>query len=118
MTNAKMKVSKEVAEALDGLLKKGNTPETIENILSCHVKHRWSGYKQLNGVSLYTLSSALINGYEIEQTPAEKVAFYYETERLLSRTTLGYERAISIGAMRGIEFVAKAYGLKIEGVNV
>lgn len=109
MINAKVKVSKEVAELVTKFDHRHSSIGVIEEIICA------DGYDESQKTQAI---NAFLNGYEVEKTPAEKVAHYYETERFLSKTTLGYERLISLGVVRGIEFVAKAYGLKIEGVNV
>lgn len=118
MTNAKVKVSKEVAEAIEELYVEygGKTPDRIE-VITYDIIRVVEMRRVFGGMRLQDVIKAISDGYEVEKTPAEKVAFYYETERLLSRTTLGYERALSIATMRGIEFVVNVYGLKIEGVN-
>lgn len=53
--------------------------------------------------------------YEVEQTPEEMVAEYYRNRKALY-DNFGNDE--DYGAIEGIEFVAKAYGLKIEGVSV
>lgn len=63
-------------------------------------------------------ASAIINGYEIERTPAEKVREYYE-KSILEAYGDDYD-SICCGhaKMRAIEFFADVFGIKIEGVNL
>jgi len=114
MTNAnKVKVSKEVAEAIDrvkgGLMTVGTFSEWLDG--------EWT-ITGPNKVIMLELTkdeavSVVLYGYEIEETPAEKVAEYY-------RISKAYEKCCEYrrGKAETVEFVAKAYGLKIEGVNV
>jgi len=119
MINAKIKVTKEVAEAIEFLRKDYNYGFAEFMQVRCNGKfHSIRRAFPLNDVPAERLANALINGYEIEKTPAEEVAYYYESKRLFCYATDSfYERGAAIGEMRGIEFVAEAYGLKIEGVN-
>lgn len=123
MTNSnKVKVSKEVAEAIEALRSGVSDYGYWRSIRQFEMKDnidlRFVKTREYFNEDVSLFIRAMFGEYEIEQKPAEKVAYYYETERLLSETTRGFERAISIGAMRAVEFVAKAYGLKIEGVDV
>jgi Protein of unknown function (DUF1642) len=63
------------------------------------------------------LMSALVNGYEIEKSPEDKVREYYEfwSERARDRD---YEtRTEAIEKLNGMMFALNAYGIKIPGVN-
>jgi hypothetical protein len=63
------------------------------------------------------LMSALVNGYEIEKSPEEKVREYYEfwSEKLTDRD---YELRIEAREkLNGMIFVLNAYDIKIEGIN-
>lgn len=117
MTNAnKVKVSKEVAEAIEFLRKDYNYGFAEFMQVRCNGEfHSIRKAFPLNDVPVERLASVLINGYEIEQTPAEKVAEQY---RNLSELYEKFGHDSDLASMRGIEFVAKAYGLKIEGVNI
>lgn len=127
MTNAKkVKVSKEVAEAIKDVRSVGYTDfQIIQDIVEYEGKTAYGTkmpvlirFAKYSTENQQTLILALVNGYEVEQTPSEQVAFHYETNRLFSNITLDYERGVARGVMKGIEFVVEAYGLKIEGVDV
>ncbi|MGY3188743.1 hypothetical protein [Lysinibacillus sp. TE18511] len=125
MINAKVKVSKEVAEALDGALMKFDGSKG--KLLETHVRTKtevgvnWTEYlfcgtnAPLDTLSTNEMAIALYVGYEVEKAPEEMVAEQYRSRRRLY-DTFGNDE--DYGAMEGIEFVAKAYGLKIEGVDV
>lgn len=123
MINAKVKVSKEVAEAIDDVRSVNYTDfEIIRDIVEDKGKTAYGTkmpvlikFAKYSTENQQTLILALVNGYEIEQTPAAKVAEQYRNLSELFKK-FGYER--DLAAMQGIEFVAEAYGLKIEGVDV
>jgi len=114
MTNAnKVKVSKEVAEAIEflksGTCQIGPLCAFLDNEkVSSHPKHR----KIFLELTKEEAIDAIFFGYEIEETQAEKVAEYY-------RTSKAYEKCCEYrrGKAEAVEFVVEAYGLKIEGVN-
>ncbi|WP_427110868.1 hypothetical protein [Lysinibacillus xylanilyticus] len=115
MINAnKVKVSKEVAEAIERQLEiRLGSKEDLLRTKSTGVTFV-NKSAPLNDVSFDKLATCLYVGYEVEQTPAEKVAEHYHIRsELFKRFGIGED----FGAMKGIEFVAKTYGLKIEGVN-
>lgn len=103
MTNAnKVKVSKEVAELVTKFDHRHSSIGVIEEIICAE------GYNESQKTQAI---NAFLNGYEVEQTPADKVAEYYL--RSVGQANQAYRKGIK----DAIEFVAKAYGLKIEGVN-
>jgi len=121
MSNAnKVKVSKEVAEAIEQLRKSQDDEKILYQASSVILeigrfkRKDKSAIVTLHEISPMKLARALINGYEIEQTPAEKVAEQYRNRSELFER---FEHDEDLGAMIGIKFVADAYGLKIEGVN-
>ncbi|MEC1690296.1 hypothetical protein P9E05_01990 [Bacillus mojavensis] len=72
-------------------------------------------------MDIMTLAAALVNGYEVEKTPEEKVREYYEAvqnlreERYLAGDTEG--KRFHAGALVGICTTLGIFGIKIEGVN-
>lgn len=68
-----------------------------------------------------TLAAALVNGYEVEKTPEEKLREYFEEtkrtrdERHLAGDTEG--KRFHGGALVGICNTLELLGIKIEGVN-
>lgn len=82
---AKVKVDRDIKEALDGLIYKGEhytleeeVNRRIENIIRCHARAPWTGYKQLNRLTLLELVDILRNGYECEPDEEEKLVKSYE----------------------------------------
>jgi hypothetical protein len=63
--------------------------------------------------------SALVNGYEIEQTPEEELRnFYEETVRVSNECSSdSTERVYNNGIIRGTEYSLKILGIDIEGIN-
>lgn len=72
-------------------------------------------------MDIMTLAAVLVNGYEVEKTPEEKVREYYEAvrnlweERYLAGDTEG--KRFHAGALVGICTTLGIFGIKIEGVN-
>lgn len=75
----KVKVSREVAEAIERLRKNGHDNNSF---IEGHVKY---GYeldenKCLNELDTETLARALLIGYEVEETPEEEILEVYNFE--------------------------------------
>jgi len=111
----KPEITKEQAEAITYLRGIGRDDEYIlENrrlfVRSCEV---------LNDLSLVALAAALINGYEIEKSPEQKVREYYgfnhdEHHKVLTASPRGQYTS---GVADGIRKTLDLLGIKIEGVN-
>lgn len=112
----KVKVSREVAEAIEYLLNHEDYGYTKEKLLVAHAgmekypKRNWAGDNPLNDIDLLVLAAILVNGYDIEQTPEEKLAEFY---RGRVNSSNDYEREYA----HGIEFAVRSLGIKIKGVN-
>lgn len=114
MTNAKVKVSKEVAEAVEFQLTKRSSEELLKRKAKHDAGHGWFINRSavLNELSFDQLAQALYVGYEVKKSPKEELASIYKYYKFEAYTTDmtayadGIERAVSI------------LGLKIEGVNV
>ncbi|MDI3411819.1 hypothetical protein QKW52_22595 [Bacillus sonorensis] len=62
--------------------------------------------------------AALINGYEVEKTPEEKVREYYEELIRDKRVAFDYEEQLSYENMsHAVRETLNLLGIKIEGVN-
>lgn len=75
----KVKVSREVAEAIEFLKKEFDY--NFEAFMKVSLNDGWHINKNctaLNKISVEDLAKILINGYEVEQTPEEKVEEYYK----------------------------------------
>ncbi|MED2979534.1 hypothetical protein P4284_23005 [Bacillus swezeyi] len=75
----------------------------------------------LYDLDILTLAAALINGYEVEKTPEEKIREYYEEaqRRCKARSETGDIEGLRYNAGRGYGVVdtLDILGIKIEGVN-
>ncbi|MDE1404557.1 hypothetical protein CHCC16736_3521 [Bacillus licheniformis] len=101
-------ITKEQAEAIQ-FLRSGGNDWTDDDILEHHVTSKWfNEYAPLNNLYTIVLAAALINGYEVEKTPEEKVREYYESH---GGSPSAEERKAAIR-----ETLYKL-GIKIEGVN-
>jgi hypothetical protein len=121
---ARVTLPREVAEALDNLREKGYSNFTI---LSYVINEKYIAHLpeittivkayERDDFSFDMLLNALVNGYEIEKSPEERVREYYEfwSERANDRD---YEtRTEARDKLDGMLFVLDAYGIKIPGVN-
>ncbi|MCC8352557.1 hypothetical protein [Bacillus sp. AF23] len=106
----------------DVLLRLYSEEWTRDDILSYHLTVDWGkSCSALNDLDIMTLAAALVNGYEVEKTPEEKVREYYEAvrnlreERYLAGDTEG--KRFHAGALVGIHTTLGIFGIKIEGVN-
>ncbi|MBU5262017.1 hypothetical protein KQI43_04315 [Bacillus atrophaeus] len=78
-------------------------------------------FMPLLDLGIITLAASLINGYEVEKTPEEKVREYFEgvrnsrDERYLAGDIEG--KRFHAGALVGICNTLGLLGIKIEGVN-
>ncbi|MCA1184790.1 hypothetical protein [Bacillus licheniformis] len=109
-------ITKEQAEALEAFLEVGTKEELLTaKVHCCHFGDEYSG---INTIDIMTLASALINGYEVEKTPEEKVREFYE------KLCDGYDRAQFhedkgkyLLMQRAVRETLNRLGMKIEGVN-
>ena len=122
----KLKVSREVADAIEYLGKVGCD---FEEAMESHVSTGWSNFSDerviaLNGLTSKELATALIVGYEVRMTPHEVIANEHRRtvkEAVDGRagrfelTELGIEKRKSF--VEGIEFILDTLNIKIKGVN-
>ena len=116
----KIILSKRVAVALEKALSnnfnnKGIVLKTHADILFNEDLSRWKGdnYKYLNELSLEDMAIALYVGYEVEETPEEKIKEHYDVftnkEQFLDVFINGYEL--------GVKNTLYELGVEIEGIN-
>ncbi len=93
------------------------------DLLRIHAKDRWiEEFSCLNELDIMTLAAALVNGYEVEKTPEEKLREYYEwlkrsrDERHLAGDVEG--KRFKAGLLQGVLNTLDYLGIEIEGVNV
>ncbi|MCI4129410.1 hypothetical protein [Bacillus haynesii] len=98
-------ITKEQANSIEAIRREDVLND--EDILRSHGKFVFAG-ECLNDLDLMTLAAALINGYEVEKTPEEKVREFYESH---GGSPSAMERKAAIR-----ETLYKL-GIKIEGVN-
>jgi hypothetical protein len=112
----KVTLPKEVAEAIDGLLRLGRSKRDIISASTGGIVGERSAQIKMfvddSPENFEVLMSALVNGYEVEQTPEEKVREYYDFLR--SASTWNEDHA---GKVRAIEKTLDLLGIKISGVN-
>lgn len=129
----KVKVTKEVAEALAGALAKfdGDKGE----LLQTHARTKtapginWHSYlfagtnAPLDDLSTDEMARALYVGYEIAKLPAEIIRAKFDvqhdihTDLYIDDKTETKEFGYADGYMDAIKDFAEVYGIKIEGVN-
>ncbi len=112
MTN-KSRVSKEVFQ----LLKRVEEEDDVERLVSAVADkspYLYREYEEAKHLDLHELMKALVNGYEVEKTPEEKVREYY----LDSTDSEVYSRAFTFHYDDAIRTTLDLLGIKIEGVNV
>ncbi len=112
----KIKVSQEVADALD-LAKKKYSDEIIVDM---NIKRSFCGdLACLDNLHPYKLAKILVLGYEIEQTPEEKWAQKYKDAVAVTENfAASMDRKLEAkGTLITIIGMARDFNLNIEGVN-
>ncbi|MFT0803337.1 hypothetical protein VSK91_21985 [Bacillus swezeyi] len=114
-------ITKEQAEAL--ILLQGDLTDSaiLELYVGDSLAVRNPRNRCLYDLDLLTLAAVLINGYEVEKTPEEKIREYYEEaqRRRKARRDEGDIEGLRYNAGRGYGVVdtLDILGIKIEGVN-
>lgn len=118
----KVTVSKEVAEAIEYL--RNNIGYNFSDFMKVKTQGGWTTTIEsmsLNDVPIETLAKALIDGYEIEMSPEEKVREYYDRCRENARIADNnerYDQAEYLNAQAlGTSITLDILGIKIEGIN-
>jgi len=110
---------KEVAEAIESFRSRDiSNEDIIKNALGL-----FDNYNEV--IYLYTVDhfdefiTALVNGYEVEQTPEEKVREYYEGLKSSedSLEIAGHDGSQFRQGWQSVEKTLDLLGIKIEGVN-
>ncbi|SCY99219.1 MULTISPECIES: hypothetical protein [unclassified Lysinibacillus] len=103
----KVKISREVAEALQTVLPNGNISGCIEK----HVRG-WDYEPKLplNKLSTEEFARCCLIGYEIEETPEEQLASVYQRNK-------GSLILTNEGLAEGIKFTLEMLNIKIKGIN-
>lgn len=113
MTNEKVMVTKEVADAIEVSVKNDISVRTM-------LRHNVHGdlygvYAPLQTMGVDDLAKALLIGYEVEKSPEEKVAEYLaEAEDFRADATDGNYYEFCNGRIVGIKQTLDILGIKIE----
>ncbi|TYS25139.1 hypothetical protein FZC71_00910 [Bacillus subtilis] len=114
-------ITKEQAEAIEYWTNEYGSDTYKERLIKAHVDDsvRWGDmYAPLNDLDLLTLAAALVNGYEVEKTPEEKVREYFEGLHRDEYLTRSRDEAHGLECeITGVENTLNLLGIKIEGVN-
>jgi hypothetical protein len=110
----KVVLTKKVADALEMARKRGDE-EVIEVIFDSENSYVSEETKILNALDRMDLVRALMNGYEVEETPGDRVRAYYENLDMKDLRGVSYYELT--GEKRGIRKTLNLLDLKIEGVN-
>ncbi|MER1998395.1 MAG: hypothetical protein ABS882_01365 [Lysinibacillus sp.] len=120
----KVKVSREVAKAIDFVI---NVAEIqFKDVMGIMLEGGFSRPENkkafpLNNLPLKQIAAILINGYEIEETPEEKLLGIYNlTWHEYNRITNFQEKhggEFENGFAKGIEKAIETLGIKIKGIN-
>jgi len=92
----KVKVTKEQAELISHLQDKWSN----DGIIQSHVKYAWTTekYDPLNDLTTEELAKALINGYDVEKSPEERLREWYESaEDLYENLGEDYDGGVVFG---------------------
>lgn len=108
-------ITKEQAEVIQIFMDGGKEKS---DLLRIHAKDRWiEEFSCLNQLDILTLAAALVNGYEVEKTPEEKVRDFYasfegDPHMYPEETHFRYKEY-----QRVIKSTLNFLGIEIEGVN-
>ncbi|MCY7954718.1 hypothetical protein MOB72_08120 [Bacillus licheniformis] len=109
-------ITKEQADSIEAFLEVGTKEELLTaKVHCCHFGDEYSG---INTIDIMTLAAALINGYEVDKTPEEKVREYYED--LCDEFDRAYWSSDELKYLckkQAVRETLDKLGIKIEGVN-
>ena len=112
----KVKLPKEVAEAIE-TLRSHDFNVTNHDILFIYAESYNNGYPALvkfNQSHFDVLLQALVNGYEVEETPKDKVREQYNSPKHFYDADNDTDISVY---RKGIKFALDTLNIKIEGVN-
>lgn len=122
----KVKLPQEVAEAIEELRNVGMSNWAIIAIANDPSEYSYVIDEECLGEYSTTLSrfkdrdkllGALVNGYEIEQTPEERLRDIF-IDAANERLSAGSDGEYYVGMMDGIRTALNTLGIKIVGINV
>lgn len=117
----KIKVSRTLAEALDDVRETHND----ERILNLHVQTKFdaskswgTGWTPLNDLTALELSKILIYGYEIEETPHEKLKRLYDAPpQYVGEENVMLAMQLETAFRHGIKTALKMLDAQVKGIN-
>lgn len=112
----KVTLPREVAEAIEMYLTEFDKRALLHTFCDPKTKGWTPRYSVFHNVNLDTLMSALVNGFEIEQSPEEKVREYYEANEQME-DWIGQDGHDARLTLDVIEQTLDLLGIKIEGIN-
>lgn len=115
----KVKLPKEVADELEKCRQGHSDKDVISIAIADHLVKPYGSLQAYANEFFDQFMSALVNGYEVEQTPEDKVREYI-TNRLKEARSLvegSPHHVRAIHRYEGAASVAEMLGIKIEGVN-
>ncbi|MCY9290783.1 DUF1642 domain-containing protein [Bacillus haynesii] len=116
-------ITKEQAEAIEQVRRWGHGDDWIlashSDVLSGRTSTWGCNICALDKMDMLTLAAALINGYEVEKTPEEKVREYYAAnyQRHEQPMPRSKDDFYTSGVAEGVRNTLDSLGIKIEGVN-
>jgi hypothetical protein len=104
----KVKLTREQAECL----KENELMHGTEKLVQIHAidPNGWLDNNPLHGLPLDTIIRALYIGYEVEQTPEEKLLQYYTVQK---NSVSDDQERTEVAIVRVLEFL----GMKVKGIN-
>ncbi|WP_090573895.1 hypothetical protein [Paenibacillus sp. OV219] len=106
---SKVKVSAVEAKELEWITAHGDTERCIKEYIE--YGHTWNKYlKPLKDMGFDKFVAAVVNGWEVEKTPHEKVKEYYDNQASLA----DHHRNTSLVT---ISHILLHLGIKIDGIN-
>ncbi|OQV53337.1 hypothetical protein [Bacillus velezensis] len=106
-------------EQADALLHLYSTGWSKSDVLEYHATGEWLEHcYSLNDLDILTLAAALVNGYEVEGTPEDRVREYFAELQEKERAAQSRGVTFSLECEReGVINTLNLLGIKIEGVN-
>jgi hypothetical protein len=114
----KVKLPKEVAKAIERFRNIGCDNASIIYTFASGKDENNLDFANYASDNFDTLLQALVNGYEVEQTPEDKVREYYNItkDRFLRETDPEVKLSFEYELI-GIQTTINKLGIKIEGIN-
>ncbi|MCY7423476.1 hypothetical protein [Bacillus amyloliquefaciens] len=114
-------ITKEQAEAIESARGFGHDDDWMLRSHAEYISgyaHRWYDGHTFDDLDVTTLAAALINGYEVEATPEDRVREYYAELQEKERAAQSRGVTFSLECERdGVINTLNLLGIKIEGVN-